>query len=335
MVPSEHHRGDRGDPRESPVAKQGRSLGLPLHGPVPVRIGRWCRSRIWQLAAKPDWQYDEGVYTRVATNLLQHGTLSEHITVNTPWQPFLYQPPFYFTVLARWFALTGPSIYHARIFGVLCSVVTLAMLHRIVLRVHGPRVALFVMLPVIFDGWLLYIQRCSYIENPLLMLVTAGILLYQWALDKPSWQRFAAAGGMLGFAAVFKHTGVYSIGAVALCWLILRREHRKHLILLISFAVVVVTYVAWMVHTFDVPGHDWYVHQTMVQIRRVLGLQHSGGTVTSPVKFLHLLLRSTGYSRQVCFSPRPGSVSVCGALCSATGRGAGIRLGETLCSSHG
>ena len=130
--------------------------------------------RLWQLAAKPDWQYDEGVYTRVATNLLQHGTLSEHITVNTPWQPFLYQPPFYFTVLARWFALTGPSIYHARIFGVLCSVVTLAMLHRIVLRVHGPRVALFVMLPVIFDGWLLYIQRCSYIENPLLMLVTAG-----------------------------------------------------------------------------------------------------------------------------------------------------------------
>lgn len=246
--------------------------------------------RLWQLAAKPDWQYDEGVYTRVATNLLQHGTLSEHITVNTPWQPFLYQPPFYFTVLARWFALTGPSIYHARIFGVLCSVVTLAMLHRIVLRIHGPRVALFVMLPVIFDGWLLYIQRCSYIENPLLMLVTAGILLYQWALDKPSWQRFAAAGGMLGFAAVFKHTGVYSIGAVALCWLILRREHRKHLILLISFAVVVVAYVAWMVHTFDVPGHDWYVHQTMVQIRRVLGLQHSGGTVTSPVKFLHLLL---------------------------------------------
>lgn len=246
--------------------------------------------RFWQLAAKPDWQYDEGVYTRVATNLLQHGTLSEHITVNTPWQPFLYQPPFYFLALSRWFALTGPSIYHARILGVLCSVVTLALLHQLVSRIHGPRVALFVMLPVIFDGWLLYIQRCSYIENPLLMLLTAGMLLYQWALDKPSWQRFAAAGGMLGFAAVFKHTGVYCIGALALCWLILRREHRKHLILLATFAVVVVVYVAWMVHTFDMPGHDWYVHQTMVQIRRVLGLQHSGGTVTSPVKFLHLLL---------------------------------------------
>ena len=273
---------------------QSRSTADPLAyrftGLFLCALAAGAALRFWQLAAKPDWQYDEGVYTRVATNLLQHGTLNEHITVNTPWQPFLYQPPFYFLALSRWFALTGPSIYHARILGVLCSVVTLALLHQIVSRIHGPRVALFVMLPVIFDGWLLYIQRCSYIENPLLMLLTAGILLYQWALDKPSWQRFAAAGGMLGFAAVFKHTGVYCIGAVALCWLILRREHRNHLILLTTFAVVVVVYVAFMVHTFDVPGHDWYVHQTMVQIRRVLGLQHSGGTVTSPVKFLHLLL---------------------------------------------
>ncbi len=246
--------------------------------------------RFWQLAGKPDWQYDEGVYTRVATNLLQHGTLNEHITVNTPWQPFLYQPPFYFIALARWFALTGPSIYHARVLGVLCALGTLVLLQRIVSRIHGPRVALFVMLPVIFDGWLMYIQRCSYIENPLLMLVTAGFLLYQRALDRPSWQRFALAGGVLGFAAVFKQTGLYSIVAVALCWLILRRDHRNHLILLGAFAAVAVAYVAWMVHTFDVPGHDWYVNQTMVQIRRVLGLQRSGGTVTNPMKFLHLLM---------------------------------------------
>ena len=246
--------------------------------------------RLWQLATKPDWQYDEGVYTRVATNLLQHGTLNEHITVHTPWQPFLYQPPFYFAALARWFALTGPSVYHARILGVLCSLATLAMLYRIVSRVHGPRVALFTMLPVILDGWLLYVQRCSYIENPLLMLITAGFLLYQRALDSPSWQRFGLAGAMLGFAAVFKHTGMYTIGAVALCWLILRRDHKHHLVLLAAVTAVLAAYVAWMVRIFDVPGHDWYIHQTMVQVRRVLGLQHSGGTVTSPVKFLHLLL---------------------------------------------
>jgi 4-amino-4-deoxy-L-arabinose transferase-like glycosyltransferase len=255
-----------------------------------VALAMGAALRLWQLATRPDWQYDEGVYTRVATNLLQHGTLNEHITVNTPWQPFLYQPPFYFIGLARWFALTGPSIYHARVLGVLCSLATLVMLYRIVSRIHGPQVALFTMLPVIFDGWLLYIQRCSYIENPLLMLITAGILLYQRALDSPSWQRFGLAGAVLGFAAVFKHTGIYTIGAVALCWLILRRDHKQHLILLAAFSTVLAAYVAWMVRIFDVPGHDWYIHETMVQVRRVLGLQHSGGTVTSPTKFLHLLL---------------------------------------------
>ena len=278
------------------------SLPVTPHPATATAGGRWAARvfagalalgavlRFWQLATKPDWQFDEGVYARVGADLLQHGTLNEHITVNTPWQPFLYQPPFYFIALARWFALTGPSIYHARILGVLCSLATLTMLYRIMSRIHGPRVALFTMLPVIFDGWLLYVQRCSYIENPLLMLITAGILLYQRALDSRSWQRFALAGGMLGFAAVFKHTGIYTIGAVALCWLILRRDHRGHLVLLAAFTVVLVAYVAWMVRVFDVPGHDWYIHQTMIQVRRVAGLRHSGGTVTSPVKFVHLLL---------------------------------------------
>jgi 4-amino-4-deoxy-L-arabinose transferase-like glycosyltransferase len=281
------------------IAESLPAIPPPVAGKAPSKWGTLAFAgalasgavlRLWQLATKPDWQYDEGVYTRVATNLFQHGTLNEHITVNTPWQPFLYQPPFYFIGLSRWFALTGPSVYHARILGVLCSLATLAMLYRIVSRIHGPRVALFTMLPVIFDGWLLYIQRCSYIENPLLMLITAGILLYQRALDSPSWHRFGLAGTMLGFAAVFKHTGMYTIGAVGLCWLILRRDHKQHLILLTAFTAVLVAYVAWMVRIFDTPGHDWYIHQTMVQVRRVLGLQHSGGTVTSPVKFLHLLL---------------------------------------------
>lgn len=69
--------------------------------------------RLWGLN-KPDWQYDEGVYTRVAQNLLQHGTLNEHIGYGVSWQPFLYQPPLYFLALCRWFALTGPGIDQAR-----------------------------------------------------------------------------------------------------------------------------------------------------------------------------------------------------------------------------
>jgi len=246
--------------------------------------------RFWQLATKPGWQYDEAVYSRVTINLLRHGTLNGHITVNTQWQPYLYQPPFYFLALSRWFAAIGVSIYHARILGVLCALTTLVLLFRLMWRIHGPHAALFTLLPVIFDGWLLYIQRASYIENPLLTLVTAGFLLYQRAMQKPTWQRFALAGGVIGFAAVFKHTGIYGILAIGLCWLIRRQQRQNHLVLLGTAATVLLVYAVVMIHFFDVPGHNWYTQQTAVQFERVLGLRHSGGTLTSPVKALHLLL---------------------------------------------
>jgi hypothetical protein len=38
-----------------------------------------------------------------------------------------------------------------------------------------------------------------------------------------------------------------------------------------------------------VPGHAWFTDQSLVQVRRVLGLQQSGGTLTSAGGALHLL----------------------------------------------
>ncbi|HWE61737.1 MAG TPA: glycosyltransferase family 39 protein, partial [Chloroflexota bacterium] len=243
----------------------------------------------WQLAGKPDWQYDEGVYTLVGRNLLQQGTLNEHIALGAPWTPFLYQPMWYFLVLSRWFAVVGPSVYHARILGVVCSLGTLMLLFRLRWRIHGARMALAAVLPVIFDGWLLYIQRISYMENMLLLLVTAAMLCYQRALDRPSWQRFALAGAVLGFTACFKFTGVYLIPAVLLCWLILRRAHKGHFILLGAALLVIIADQAIMVSLFDAGRHDWYIQENLVQIRRVLGLQQSGGTLTNPLQAVHLL----------------------------------------------
>lgn len=244
--------------------------------------------RLWQLASKPDWQYDEGVYTRVAENVM-HGTLNEHLTVGVPWQPFLYQPPFYCVGLAKWFALTGPGVAPARLLGVLLSMATLAMLFALLWRIHGPAAALFASIPVVFDGWLMYVQRISYIENALLLIIVAGLLAYQTALARNSWRWFLMAGMVLGFAAVFKQSGVYILPAVAFCWLILRRQHKCHLLLLGTAAVVFVTYVGVMARLYDIAGHDWYLQESMVQVRRVLGLQRSGGTLTSPVHFLNLI----------------------------------------------
>jgi Dolichyl-phosphate-mannose-protein mannosyltransferase len=388
--------------------------------------------RFWNLASKPDWQYDEGVYTQVSTNVL-HGTLAEHVTYGTPWQPFLYQPPLYFLALSRWFGLTGASIYHARILGVLCSLGTLVVLFRLMWRLHGPAVALFTSLPVVFDGWLLYIQRASYIENLLLLLVTASVLAYQRALETGVWWRYALAGSAVAVTIAVKYTAAYLVLVVLLCWLIrnaggaasnprgahdavaeasnpreirsavtgpdsadggasyrrgdvngpggggsYRRErsrncagaeasnprggdaaghqatveasyprvlplrsdgaageashprgdgdpsspsggglyrrgdarssrhadgeasyrqgtrpvlgeHAGHLVLLATAAVVLGVYLLAMYQLFDLPGHDWWVQQNMVQLRRVLGLQRSGGTLTSPVAAVHLL----------------------------------------------
>jgi 4-amino-4-deoxy-L-arabinose transferase-like glycosyltransferase len=250
--------------------------------------------RIWHLRISPAWQWDEAVYYRVSVNV-QHGDLSEHSLFGVPWEPFLYQPPFYSLLLSRWFDITGASIYHARILGVILTAAMQAVLFRLLWKIHGATAALLAIIPVIFDGWLLYIERVSYIENALLLLIAAGFLLYQRALERPSWHRFALAGAVIGFAGSFKQTGVYAILAVMLCWLVTRRAHRGHLVLVGVALVVIATYVVVMVRLFDVPHHDWFIGQSTTQLRRVLGLQYSGGTLTSPGGVLHLLAAQYKY----------------------------------------
>jgi 4-amino-4-deoxy-L-arabinose transferase-like glycosyltransferase len=245
--------------------------------------------RLWTLATRPDWQYDEGVYLNVVSNLLTNGTVNEHITYGAPFTPDVYEPPYYFLVLSRWFALTGASIYHARILGVLFSLVTLTLLWRLLIRLHGQRIAFFAIVPIVFDGWLLFVQRVSYLENMMLMMVTAGMLLYRQALERPDRWRFAVAGLMLGAAVAVKYSGVSVLLTVALCYLILRRERAGHLTLLgwalgTLFVSIVIQFF-W----FDSGGHYWWLDDTWVQIRRVAGLQASGGTLTSPIAALHLL----------------------------------------------
>jgi 4-amino-4-deoxy-L-arabinose transferase-like glycosyltransferase len=243
--------------------------------------------RLWHLGISPAWQWDEAVYYRVSVNV-QHGLLSEH-TLYGNYEPFLYQPPFYFLFLSRWFTLVGASIWHARLLGVLLTAVMQTLLFRLLWKLHGSTTALFAIIPVVFDGWLMYIERVSYMENALMVLIVLGFLLYQSALEKSSAVRFALAGAVIGFAGSFKQTGVYVLLAVLLCWLVTRRAHKGHLVLAAFAVAVMATYILVMIRTFDVPHHDWYIGQSTTQLRRVLGLQHSGGTLTSPGGVLHLL----------------------------------------------
>src|SRR5580658_9045150 len=250
--------------------------------------------RLYKLGASPAWQWDEAVYWRVAVNV-QHGMLTEHPLLGVAWTPFLYQPPFYVLLLAGWFDLTGATIFHARVLGVISIALTLVLLFRLLWKIHGPKVALFAIVPVVFDGWLIYIQRVSYIENVLVLVVVGGFLLYQRALERPSWYRFALAGAVLAFAAIFKQTGAYAIIAMLLCWLIVRRAHKEHLVLLGVAAAVIVVYIVAMTRMYDVPGRPWFTEQSLVQLRRVLGLQQSGGTLVAPSAVVHLLAAQYRY----------------------------------------
>lgn len=277
---------EQSPPPEPPV-RRARARWYALAFAAVLAIGAVLR--LWSLATRPGWQFDEDVYTDVATNLLRHGTLNENITYHAPWTPEAFEPPYYFLLLSRWFAAAGASVYHARVLGVVFALAALVLLWRLLVRLHGPGTALFAMIPVVFDGWLLYAQRVSYLENALLFLVVAGLLLYQWAVDKPSWWRFALAGVVLGFAVAFKFTGAYALLAVPLCWQIRRNYRGGHLLLLGCAAVTLGAGVLLPVHWFDLDGHNWWLTENAVQVNRVLGVRVSGGSLNSPLAALHLL----------------------------------------------
>jgi succinoglycan biosynthesis protein ExoA len=245
--------------------------------------------RFWLLSAKPAWQVDEVTYTSLGRNLLEHGTLNTPIAYSQAWSPFLFHPPFYFLLLARWFAIVGPSVYHARLLGVLASTATLSLLAVLLWRLHGPVTTLWVITLVTFDGWLLYAQRISYIENLEMVLIVATLVVYRRALARPSYSMFFLTGFLAGFAAIFNHTAAYIVLALVINWAIVHREHRRHLAMMGIAFLVIVGYVAAMIQLFDVGTHRWYIQQTLVQFDRVLGLQHSKGTLTSPLLFLHLI----------------------------------------------
>jgi 4-amino-4-deoxy-L-arabinose transferase-like glycosyltransferase len=246
--------------------------------------------RLWDLGSKPGWQSDETVYTDIAKNLAASGLLSEHIQYHTSWAPFLFHPPFYFLLLAGWFKVVGAGVPQARMLAVIASLVTLCLLMRLIWRLHGRGPALVTVTFLAFDGWLLYVQRVSYIENTLMVIIVAGFLLYERALRQPSARRFVWAGAVLGFAFVFKQTGFYVLPAVLLNWLIIRRQRRNHWLLLAGAGAVIAAYLAVIIPLFDRDHHDWYLQQSYVQLKRVLGLRVSRGTLSSPGQFLHLIV---------------------------------------------
>ncbi|HEV2373494.1 MAG TPA: glycosyltransferase family 39 protein [Streptosporangiaceae bacterium] len=286
LTAEQPHPGSRYPPTSHRRAAKHR---LDLVAAGGVILAAAAALRLWQLGGRPGWQSDEPVYTSIATNVATFGTLNEHLQYGLSWTPFLFHPPFYFLLLAGWFKLVGAGVLQARLLGVLMSLIMFALLFRLLWKLHGPRIALLTLAFLAFDGWLLFVQRVSYIENTLFVLVVGALLLYQRALERPGRLRFLAAGAAVGCAIMFKQTGTYLLPTILLHWLITRREHRNHLLLTGAALFVVALYFGIMTLLFDVGSHHWFLDDTLLQLERVVDLRHSGGTLTSPLAFVHLL----------------------------------------------
>ena len=159
--------------------------------------------RLWHLGISPAWQWDEAVYYRVSQNV-QDGVLTEHSVYGVyPPEPFLYQPPFYFLLLVplvrhhRASASTTPGSS-----GVILTTAMQVTLFRLLWKIHGPRCGPVRHPPGDLRRMADVHRAVSRTSRTLLMLIiAASFLLYQRALDRPSWQRFAIAGAAIGFAA--------------------------------------------------------------------------------------------------------------------------------------
>jgi glycosyltransferase involved in cell wall biosynthesis/putative flippase GtrA len=248
-------------------------------------------ARLAGIGAAPEWQLDEITYSSIADNLVRHGTLNVPLAFGQQFQPFLYHPPFYPYELAAWFRVAGQGITQARVLGVITLTVAFALLARLLTRLHGPGAAAFATALTVFDGWLLYAGRISYIENSVLVIMTGALCAYQRALRTRQMRDYLLAGVLAGAAGAFNYDAGYLLAVLAVHWLLIRRDHRQHAAALGCALAVLAADALALMRLYTVNGTDWWLHDTLVQFRRLTGGQASAGTLTGPGQFLVLLTR--------------------------------------------
>jgi 4-amino-4-deoxy-L-arabinose transferase-like glycosyltransferase/putative flippase GtrA/GT2 family glycosyltransferase len=248
-------------------------------------------ARLWDVGAAPEWQLDEITYASIAENLVRHGTLNVPLAFGQPFQPFLYHPPFYPYELAAWFRVAGQGITQARVLGALSVTVAFGLLARLLGRLYGQGAAAFATLLIMFDGWMLYVGRISYIENSVLVIMMCALLAYRRAAASGRMRDYVLAGLLTGAAGAFNYDAAYLLVVLAVHWLMVRRDSRQHAAALGCAVLVMAADALALMRLYTVNGTDWWLHDTLVQVARLTGGQSSAGTITGPGQFLDLLAR--------------------------------------------
>lgn len=245
--------------------------------------------RVLWIGVHPGYEWDEPVYTYIAANLAANGLLEGKTEYyRTMSEPYLYHPPFYFALLAGWFKIFGAGIVQARWLALLGSIAMFVFFYLLLRSVVGWRWAVGIVGLTSIDAWLVFTNRVSWIENTMMPIGVAALwLYYRYVLDYPivasrrgrawPWAGVASAGILLGLVTVYKHVGVYFVLAVLVCWLVTRSSHKRHIVALGAYMIIVAGYVAGMSLYFE--GN--FVSQVNTQVRRSLGIQESRGALTS------------------------------------------------------
>lgn len=238
--------------------------------------------RLWSIGSRPGFDWDEPVYAAVGRSVAEgHGIYAKGSFGVAP-EPYLFHPPFHFELLGAWFALFGAGIAQARVLTALASLITLTLLY-VLLRRRWGTWALAPCLVLATDGWLVFTNRVSWIENIMMVLAVGGLVVYDAALRSGRVRAYAAAGLLLGGATVYKHVGIYVLVAVMAHWLLVRRgraERRPHLILAGCALAVIALYVAAAtVLTLRHGGGSTFLEDSRVQLQRLTGHKASRGSI--------------------------------------------------------
>jgi putative flippase GtrA/glycosyltransferase involved in cell wall biosynthesis len=225
--------------------------------------------RLWDIGARPGYEWDEPVYGSVGAHFAQFGTVTYKAPIARP-TVYLSHPPFYFVMLGEWFRVVGASITQARVLSAIMSLILITILF-LYLR---QRMGAWALLPTVFvalDGWIVFANRISWIDNSVLVFGVLGIWAYFHALKQDTVRAYIVAGLALSFTFVFKQLGIYFCAIPILNWLFSRQRTRGHLVMLGTFVVCILLYLGYMLSIYK----NAFVRQTMSQIFR------SSGTVTS------------------------------------------------------
>jgi putative flippase GtrA/glycosyltransferase involved in cell wall biosynthesis len=230
--------------------------------------------RLWDLGARPGYEWDEPVYGSVGAHFAQFSTVTYKAPIARPTE-YLSHPPFYFIMLGQWFRMVGTGITQARVLSAIMSLLLITILF-LYLRQRMGAWALLPTLLVAFDGWIVFANRISWIDNSVVVFGMLGIWAYFYALKRDTTRAYVVAGLALGLTLAFKQLGIYFCAIPVLNWIFSRQRTRGHLVMLGTIVVCFMLYLGYMVSVYK----DAFVRQTMSQIFRSSGAVTSRGVVS-------------------------------------------------------